>query len=119
MKVICTKAPLSSTGEVMDANDDITTWAVGGHSLGGVAASSVGILAWKSALEDGRPFEMPDFRNEADRAQWQDDTFSPFPSHIKAGCMPLPPSVLGTPEPTKKGVANARRVWREIGYGGR
>ena len=31
----------------------------------GVAMSSVGILAWKSALEDGRPFDVPDFRDEA------------------------------------------------------
>ena len=27
----------------------------------GVAMSSVGILAWRSALEDGRPFAIPDF----------------------------------------------------------
>ena len=28
----------------------------------GVAMSSVGILAWKSALQDGQPFDVPDFR---------------------------------------------------------
>jgi hypothetical protein len=33
----------------------------------GVAMSSVGILAWKSALEDGAPFEVPDFRKESSR----------------------------------------------------
>ena len=27
--------------------------------------SSVGILAWKSALQDGIPVEVPDFRDEA------------------------------------------------------
>ncbi|MBI2297798.1 MAG: Gfo/Idh/MocA family oxidoreductase [Armatimonadetes bacterium] len=35
----------------------------------GVTMSSAGILAWKSALEDGRPFEVPDFRDEAARAR--------------------------------------------------
>jgi len=33
----------------------------------GVAMSSVGILAWKSALADGQPLEMPDFRKESSR----------------------------------------------------
>jgi pimeloyl-ACP methyl ester carboxylesterase len=63
-RVVIVKAPYNialldrrAVGEVMDANDDITTWAVGGHSLGGVAASSAaggsdariaGLLLWAS-----------------------------------------------------------------------
>jgi predicted dehydrogenase len=45
----------------------------------GVAMSSVGILAWRSALEEGKPFDMPDFRDEASRKAVEDDRWSPFP----------------------------------------
>lgn len=44
----------------------------------GVAMSVVGILAWKSALQDGAPFAMPDFRKETDRRRVAKDTWSPF-----------------------------------------
>lgn len=82
----------------------------------GVTMSSVGILAWRSALEDGKPFDMPDFRKESSRKKYENDTYSPFPSHAERGYEPLPPSILGTPKPSKKGIAIAREVWKEIGY---
>lgn len=82
----------------------------------GVAMSSVGILAWKSALENGAPFEVPDFSVEASRQAYADDHWSPWPKD--AGPGQPPPSILGTPKPTRKGLANARRVWKEIGYQG-
>jgi len=82
----------------------------------GVAMSSVGILAWKSALEDGKPVDVPDFRKAASRKKYENDTSSPFPSHAEQGYKRLPPSILGTPKPCKKGLANAQRVWKEIGY---
>ena len=83
----------------------------------GVAMSSVGILAWKSALKDGAPFEVPDFSVEASRKAYADDHWSPWPKD--AGPGQPPPSILGTPKPTRKGLANARRVWKEIGYKGK
>jgi predicted dehydrogenase len=61
----------------------------------GVAMSSVGILAWKSALSDGAPFDVPDFRNEHARKAHEQDDFSPFPSHAKPG--QPPPSILRKP----------------------
>ena len=82
----------------------------------GVAMSSVGILAWKSALEDGRPFEVPDFKDEASRKSCENDHWSPWPE--QAGPGQPPPSLLGTPEPSPEGIERARRVWREIGYEG-
>lgn len=82
----------------------------------GVAMSSVGILAWKSALEDGRPLAVPDFKNEASRSDFEDDHWSPWPEH--AGTGQPPPSILGTPEPTERGVAHAREVWDELGFEG-
>jgi hypothetical protein len=84
----------------------------------GVAMSSVGILAWKSALQNGAPLEMPDFRREASRRKYEKDNASPFPSQAGRGFKTLPPSILGTPKPTKKGRALAAEVWKEIGYRG-
>jgi len=80
----------------------------------GVAMSSVGILAWKSALEDGRPFEVPDFSDEVARKPYEDNHWSPWPDHTGPG--QPPPSILGTPEPSPESVAYARKVWKEIGY---
>jgi len=80
----------------------------------GVAMSSVGILAWKSALQDGAPVAVPDFRTEEVRAQYENDHWSPWPQH--AGPGQPPPSILGVPEPTPEGLANAKQVWAEIGY---
>jgi predicted dehydrogenase len=80
----------------------------------GVAMSSVGILAWKSALEDGRPFDVPDFRDEASRKPYEADDWSPWPQHAGEG--QPPPSILGHVAPSPEGVALARKVWAEIGY---
>ena len=79
--------------------------------------SSVGILAWKSALEDGAPFDVPDFSKEKSRKAFENDHWSPFPSH--AGPGQPPPSILGTPKPTPAGLAKARKVWAEKGYKGK
>jgi predicted dehydrogenase len=75
----------------------------------GVAMSSVGILAWKSALSDGSAFEVPDFRKEKSRKAYETDDWSPFPSHARPG--QPPPSILGTPQPTPRARAGARRLW--------
>lgn len=82
----------------------------------GVAMSSVGILAWKSALEDGAPFDMPDFSDETLRKQYQNDHWSPFPKD--AGPGKPPPSILGRIEPSAEDIAEARKVWKEVGYEG-
>lgn len=44
-----------------------------------VNMSSVGILAHRSALEGGRPFDIPDFKTEAARAEYENDFLTPFP----------------------------------------
>jgi len=80
----------------------------------GVAMSSVGILAWKSALEDGRPFDMPNFKDEANRKNYENDNWSPWPEH--AGPGQPPPSILGFVKPNPKGIELAQQVWKEIGY---
>jgi predicted dehydrogenase len=82
----------------------------------GVAMSSVGILAWKSALQGGAPFAVPDFRDEASRAAVADDHWSPFPSH--AGPGQPPPSIRGLVEPDPAVVAAAQTQWAAQGYSG-
>ncbi|OGV83597.1 MAG: hypothetical protein A2340_00420 [Lentisphaerae bacterium RIFOXYB12_FULL_60_10] len=82
----------------------------------GVAMSSVGILAWKSALQDGAPFDMPDFRKESSRKKFENDHWSPWPKD--AGPGQPPPSIVGDLKPTKLALANAKRVWKSIGYKG-
>jgi len=85
----------------------------------GVTMSSVGILAWKSALDDGIPLAMPDFKNEADRKKYENDTCSPFPSHAKTESAILPPSILGAVKPSKNAMDYAKRIWKSIGYPGK
>jgi hypothetical protein len=82
----------------------------------GVAMSSVGILAWKSALEDGTPQDLPDFGDEEDRKKVEMDTSSPFPSHAETASERLPTSILGAVEPSEESLAYARQVWESIGY---
>jgi len=80
----------------------------------GVTASTVGILAWKSALEDGKPFDVPDFYSEDDRKKYENDTWSPFPKDAGPG-QPLP-SILGKIEPSKESIEAAKKAWAELGY---
>lgn len=79
----------------------------------GVAMSVVGIQAWKSCLDEGRPYEIPDFTKESVRRRYQDENWSPFPED--AGPGQPPPSITGMREPTRAQIAAAEKVWREIG----
>jgi len=85
----------------------------------GVAMSSVGILAWKSALQDGAPVEVPDFRDEAVRKKYEDDHWSPLPKfrHLQGPEIP-PASILGHIEPAEEDIEYAKKIWQEIGYEG-
>jgi predicted dehydrogenase len=82
----------------------------------GVTMSSAGILAWKSALEDGRPYEIPDFRKESSRKKYENVNWSPFPG--EGGGENVPVSILGMQEPSQQAKAFSRKVWKEIGYHG-
>jgi len=82
----------------------------------GVAASIVGIQAYRSALADGSTFEIPDFRIESVRRQYRDDHWSPDPTCRKPGD-PWP-SVLGEIQPEPEALAYARKIWKSKGYNG-
>ncbi|HOJ11105.1 MAG TPA: Gfo/Idh/MocA family oxidoreductase, partial [Clostridiales bacterium] len=80
----------------------------------GVTMSTVGILAWKSALQDGVPFDVPDFTSECERKKYENDKWSPFPEDAGPG-QPLP-SILGKIEPSEEAKKLAKEVWSGIGY---
>ena len=54
-----------------------------------VAMSSVAILAHRSMLEGGTPYDIPDFDREEDCLRWENDFASPFPG--KDGTPPTLP----------------------------
>lgn len=82
----------------------------------GVTMSSVGILAWKSALEDGKTFEMPNFKDEAIRKKYENDNWSSFPKFAGPGQPSA--SILGNIEIPDEDLEYAKKIWKEIGYEG-
>lgn len=40
--------------------------------------SAVAILAHRSLLEYGQPYDVPDFRKQEDRDKWREDRSTPF-----------------------------------------
>lgn len=86
----------------------------------GVTMAAVGILAYRSALSGGAPIDVPDFRDEAERAAYEDDHWSPDPA--AAGPGQPAPSVLGHVQPPVAGREYAEEVWAdqdELMYGGK
>jgi len=82
----------------------------------GVAMSVVGIQGWRSALADGVPFLVPDFRKEGERKHYENDDWSPFPEDRRPG-QPWP-SLRGELKPSPEAIALARKVWSDMGYRG-
>jgi predicted dehydrogenase len=77
------------------------------------AMSAVAIQAYRSALSDSAPMEVPDFRKEAVRRKYANDHWSPDPAkHTKD--MPWP-SIEGNVKPDPKGLAFARKLWKTRG----
>lgn len=80
----------------------------------GVQMAMVGIQAWRSCLNDGKQFEIPDFRKESTRKRYENDHWSPWPEDRAPG--QPPPSIKGWNEPDEERILHARQVWREMGY---
>jgi hypothetical protein len=84
----------------------------------GVSMSIVGVLAWRSALSDGAPLEVPDFRTEEARLKYEDDHWSPDPTR-KLTLAPehqAPRALEGEIVKTPEALALAKEVWGEQGY---
>ena len=82
----------------------------------GIDMSIAGIQAWRSALNDSAPMEVPDFRRESVRRRYARDDWSPDPERRKKGQPPS--SILGEIEPDPEAKKLARKVWAERGYQG-
>lgn len=54
-----------------------------------VNMSSVAILSHRSMLNGGMPYDIPDFHTEEARAQYENDTATPFVSNGKHGDVPV------------------------------
>ncbi len=81
----------------------------------GVAMSCVGILGWKSALKNGAPYAMPNFKSKRDRAKFADDQWSPFPGDEGPGQPPR--SIRGHDKKiAAKELNYARKKWSEYGF---
>lgn len=80
----------------------------------GVAMSVVGILAYQSALKDGVPINVPDFRDEEVRKKYENDDWSADTKLAKPG-QPAP-SVLGNIELSDEAKKNASKVWSKQGW---
>ncbi|MBR6410660.1 MAG: Gfo/Idh/MocA family oxidoreductase [Clostridia bacterium] len=78
-----------------------------------VSMSATAVLAHRSAIEHGRDFRIPDFRDPASRKVWLSDTASPFPDadgHATMPCSSHPDFA-----PTAEDIANAEKEWKEAG----
>lgn len=80
----------------------------------GIDMTLVGIQSWRSCLSGGAPVEIPDFKNEEIRKQYENDDWSPFPEDRKPG-QPFS-SITGEITPSKEAIAYAKNVWKESGY---
>ncbi len=80
----------------------------------GVAMSIVGILAWRSALQNGASFPVPDLRDKKQREAYAEDHWSPFPEDAGAGQPPA--SIKGHIKPSAAAIRYARKIWKEIGF---
>ena len=76
--------------------------------------TSTGILAYRSACEAGTPYDVPDFRDKAQREPWRDDHFAQTRYDVTGGCFPTDadPAIVDTFAATMHGIlgyANACR----------
>jgi predicted dehydrogenase len=50
--------------------------------------TATGILALRSAMENGRAYDVPDFRNKTERGAWRKDRWKQAPYDVKNGVFP-------------------------------
>lgn len=75
-----------------------------------VAISAVAILGWKSVLENGKQYSIPDFRNEEERKKYENDYDCPFETdHDKA-------NMIFSSEPLNDVTSVCDEAMKEIEY---
>ncbi len=50
--------------------------------------TAAGILGYRSAVENGRAYDIPDFRRKSARARWRNDNFAMPRYDVRQGCFP-------------------------------
>jgi len=83
----------------------------------GVAMSVIGILAWKSVLDNGNSYAVPDFRCEESRRAYEDDHWRPM--DLDDPNAPPISSRGKVREVIPERLEEAREIWREMGYTGK
>lgn len=83
----------------------------------GIDMTITGIQAWKSCLDEGNNYEVPDFRKESVRKKYEDDHFSPYPEDRDKAPNQPPPSINGYNEPSAKMKKMAEKSWRSAPAG--
>ena len=73
-----------------------------------------GILAYRSSLEDGQPYDVPDFRNPRDRAAWRKDNWAQKRYDVRSGVFPAGADVALTGQfaATMKSLISASTAYR-------
>jgi len=82
------------------------------HVHAAVAMSSVAILAHRSMLEGGKPYEIPDYHDEAWRVKYENDRLSPMPG-ANGEAPTLPACSHPDYAPTEKQLELYRKVLAE------
>ncbi len=73
-----------------------------------VAMSSTAILAHRSMLDGGKPYDIPDFTLEEERVKYENDRLSPFPKDD--GSRDVPCCSVPDFKPTEQHIANFKKV---------
>jgi hypothetical protein len=82
----------------------------------GIDMTTIGIQGWKSSLDNGNNYEIPDFRKESVRKKYENDHFSPYPQDKNKAPNQPPPSITGFNEPGKKTKKEAEKHWKKLGF---
>ena len=80
----------------------------------GITMTNVGILAWRSAHENGRFIRVPDLKNDADIKEMLKDRLCPFTDVPNSVLMP--PEMRVSTEFTPEVCDLARKNWKLLGY---
>lgn len=81
------------------------------------AMSCIGILAWKSAIGGGIPYDVPKWDDEEDRKKYENDYFTPFRKEGQDDTG-MPPRTLSPWKPTAAAYEKAKAAWEANDYMG-
>lgn len=80
--------------------------------------SVVAIQAWKSCLDNGNGYEIPDFHTKAALEKYRGEMWSPYPEDADSAENQPPPSIKGHRKLPKTALKAAQKVWDKMGYHG-